>query len=150
MADTVSFELENQDGEVVNSDDFQGTKYVMFFYPRAMTPGCTTESCDFRDSYSEFAEAGYEIVGVSPDPPSRNQKFKEKEGLNFDLLSDEEHELAESLGAWGEKKMYGKVSEGLIRSTFVIDEDGTVVEAYRNVRAKGHVDRVKADLLGSK
>ena len=150
MAETVSFELQNQDGDIVTSDDFKGQKYVMFFYPRAMTPGCTTESCDFRDSYSEFAESGYEIVGVSPDPPSRNQKFKEKEGLNFDLLSDEDHELAESLGAWGEKKMYGKVSEGLIRSTFVIDEDGQVQEAYRNVRAKGHVDRVKADLLGSK
>ena len=148
MAETVSFELQNQDGEIVTSDDLEGSKYVMFFYPRAMTPGCTTESCDFRDSYTEFAEAGYEIVGVSPDPPSRNKEFKEKEGLNFDLLSDEEHELAESLGAWGEKKMYGKVSEGLIRSTFVIDEDGKIEEAYRNVRAKGHVDRVKADLLG--
>lgn len=150
MTDKVSFELENQDGESVSSEDFQGKKYVMFFYPRAMTPGCTTESCDFRDSYSEFAEAGYEIVGVSPDPPARNKTFKEKEGLNFDLLSDEDHRLAESLGAWGEKKLYGKVSEGLIRSTFVVDEDGNLTEAYRNVRAKGHVDRVKADLLSSK
>ena len=149
MAEKVSFELQNQDGEIVTSDDLKGDRYVMFFYPRAMTPGCTTESCDFRDSYSEFAEAGYEILGVSPDPPSRNREFKEKEGLNFDLLSDEDHDLAESLGAWGEKKMYGKVSEGLIRSTFVVDEEGKVVEAYRNVRAKGHVDRVKADLLGS-
>lgn len=147
MAEKVSFELKNQDGETVTSEDFEGKKYVMFFYPRAMTPGCTTESCDFRDSYSEFADAGYEIVGVSPDPPSRNKKFKEKEGLNFDLLSDEDHQLAESLGAWGEKKMYGKVSEGLIRSTFVVDEEGKVTEAYRNVRAKGHVDRVKAELL---
>ena len=147
MADKVSFELQNQDGESVTSADFQGKKYVMFFYPKAMTPGCTTESCDFRDNYSEFAEAGYEIVGVSPDPPDRNKKFKEKEGLNFDLLSDEDHQLAESLGAWGEKKLYGKVSEGLIRSTFVVDEDGNLAEAYRNVRAKGHVDRVKADLL---
>lgn len=150
MTDKVSFELENQDGESVSSEDFQGKKYVMFFYPRAMTPGCTTESCDFRDSYSEFAEAGYEIVGVSPDPPARNKTFKEKEGLNFDLLSDEDHRLAESLGAWGEKKLYGKVSEGLIRSTFVVDEDGNLTEAYRNVRAKGHVERVKADLLSSK
>lgn len=150
MAEKVSFELQNQDGETVTSDDFEGKKYVMFFYPRAMTPGCTTESCDFRDSYSEFADAGYEIIGVSPDPPSRNKKFKDKEGLNFDLLSDEEHQLAEKLGAWGEKKMYGKTSEGLIRSTFVIDDEGKVAEAYRNVRAKGHVDRVKADLLSSK
>lgn len=148
MADTVSFELQNQDGETVTDQDFRGQKYVMFFYPRAMTPGCTTESCDFRDSYSEFAEAGFSVVGVSPDPPSRNKKFKEKEGLNFDLLSDQDHELAETLGAWGEKKLYGKVTEGLIRSTFVVDEEGKLIEAYRNVRAKGHVDRVKADLLG--
>lgn len=150
MTQKVEFQLQNQDGETVTSDRFAGRKYVMFFYPRALTPGCTTESCDFRDSYSEFADAGYDIVGVSPDPPSRNKAFKEKEGLNFDLLSDETHELAERLGAWGEKKMYGKVSEGLIRSTFVVDEQGEVVEAYRNVRAKGHVDRIKTDLLGKK
>ena len=148
MADTVSFNLPNQDGDQVSSDVFAGKKYIMFFYPKAMTPGCTTESCDFRDSYSEFADAGYEVVGVSPDPPSRNRKFKEKEGLNFDLLSDENHELAESLGAWGEKTLYGKLSKGLIRSTFVIDENGEVEKAYRNVRATDHVARVKQDLLG--
>lgn len=147
MAQKVSFNLQNQDGMQVSSDRFAGKKYVMFFYPRAMTPGCTTESCDFRDSYSEFADAGYEVIGVSPDPPGRNLKFKEKEGLNFDLLSDEDHQLAESLGAWGEKKLYGKLSKGLIRSTFVIDEDGEVEKAYRNVKATGHVARVKADLL---
>ncbi|MFZ0013508.1 MAG: thioredoxin-dependent thiol peroxidase [Acidimicrobiia bacterium] len=147
MTDRVGFTLTNQDGEQVSSADLTGKRYVMFFYPRAMTPGCTTESCDFRDSYAEFGEAGYQVIGVSPDPPERNAEFKEKEGLNFDLLSDEDHGLAESLGAWGEKKMYGKTSEGLIRSTFVVDEDGQVVKAYRNVRAKGHVARVKADLL---
>lgn len=148
MAESVIFDLTNQDGEQVSSDDLAGKKYVMFFYPRAMTPGCTTESCDFRDSYAEFADSGYEVIGVSPDPPSRNAKFREKEGLNFDLLSDEDHALAESLGAWGEKKLYGKVSEGLIRSTFVIDENGEVAKAYRNVKATGHVARVKQDLLG--
>lgn len=148
MTETVAFNLQNQDERSVSSDDFAGRKYVMFFYPKAMTPGCTAESCDFRDSYSEFVDAGYDIVGVSPDRPSLNRKFKEKEGLNFDLLSDEDHSLAESLGAWGEKKNYGKVYEGLIRSTFVIGEDGSVEKAYRNVRAKGHVARVKADLVG--
>lgn len=147
MSDKVEFTLPNQDGEEVSSDDFAGRRYLLFFYPRAMTPGCTTESCDFRDSYSEFEIAGYQVVGVSPDPPSRNRKFKEKEGLNFDLLSDEDHSLAESLGAWGEKKLYGKLSQGLIRSTFVIDEEGKVDKAYRNVQASGHVARVKADLL---
>lgn len=148
MPDRVSFSLLNQDGETVTDRDFAGSKYVMFFYPRAMTPGCTLESCDFRDSYSEFADAGYQIVGVSPDPPERNKKFKGKEGLNFDLLSDEDHELAESLGAWGEKSNYGKIFEGIIRSTFVIDENGELEREYRSVRATGHVDRVKADLLG--
>jgi thioredoxin-dependent peroxiredoxin len=148
MSEKVEFELPNQDGDEVSSGDFAGKRYVMFFYPRAMTPGCTTESCDFRDSYAEFGDAGYQVIGVSPDPPSRNRKFKEKEGLNFDLLSDEDHSLAESLGAWGEKKLYGKTTEGLIRSTFVIDEEGRVEKAYRNVKAGGHVARVKADLLG--
>ncbi|HUG32989.1 MAG TPA: thioredoxin-dependent thiol peroxidase [Acidimicrobiia bacterium] len=148
MSEKVQFSLPNQDGDVVSSDDFAGKKYVMFFYPKAMTPGCTTESCDFRDSYAEFSEAGYQVIGVSPDPPSRNAKFKEKEGLNFDLLSDEDHGLAESLGAWGEKKLYGKLMEGLIRSTFVVDENGEVEKAYRNVKAGGHVARVKEDLLG--
>ena len=149
MSDQVSFDLPNQDGKPVSSADLAGRKYIMFFYPRAMTPGCTTESCDFRDSYAAFGEAGYDVIGVSPDPPSQNAKFKQKEGLNFDLLSDEDHSLAESLGAWGEKTMYGKTSEGLIRSTFVVDESGTVTKAYRNVKATGHVARVKADLLGS-
>jgi peroxiredoxin Q/BCP len=148
MTDKVTFHLQNQDGNPVSDSEFAGRKYVMFFYPRAMTPGCTVESCDFRDSYSEFSDAGYDIIGVSPDPPDRNLKFKEKEGLNFDLLSDVDHELAESLGAWGEKKNYGKVYEGLIRSTFVVDENGELTREYRNVRAKGHVERVKADLLG--
>jgi peroxiredoxin Q/BCP len=148
MSEKVEFQLTNQDGERVSSDDLAGKKYVLFFYPRAMTPGCTAESCDFRDSYAEFTDGGYEVIGVSPDPPARNLKFKEKEGLNFDLLSDEDHELAESVGAWGEKNLYGKLSQGLIRSTFVIDENGEVENAYRNVRAKGHVARVKSDLLG--
>ena len=148
MADTVTFDLLNQDGERVSSSDFAGRRLVMFFYPAAMTPGCTLESCDFRDSYQEFTAAGYDIVGVSPDKPSRNAKFREKEGLNFDLLSDEDHALADELGAWGEKKLYGKTSEGLIRSTFVIGPDGAIEKAYRNIKATGHVARVKTDLLG--
>jgi thioredoxin-dependent peroxiredoxin len=148
MSQKVEFSLTNQDGETISSSDLAGKKYVMFFYPRAMTPGCTMESCDFRDTYSEFADAGYEVIGVSPDPPSRNRKFKEKEGLTFDLLSDADHELAEALGAWGEKKLYGKTMEGLIRSTFVVDEQGELEKEYRNVKATGHVARVKEDLLG--
>jgi peroxiredoxin Q/BCP len=145
----VKFSLPNQNGELVTSDDFRGNGLVMFFYPRAMTPGCTTEACDFRDNYSKFEQAGYQVIGVSPDPPSRNAKFREKEGLSFDLLSDEDHALASQLGAWGEKNNYGKKSMGLIRSTFVFDPDGEMVAEYRNVKATGHVARVAADLLGS-
>jgi thioredoxin-dependent peroxiredoxin len=149
MSQKVEFSLPNQDGETISSSDLAGKKYIMFFYPRAMTPGCTKESCDFRDSYSEFTDAGYEVIGVSPDPPSRNRKFKEKEGLTFDLLSDEDLLLAEALGAWGEKTLYGKTMEGLIRSTFVVDEQGELEKEYRNVKATGHVARVKDDLLGA-
>jgi peroxiredoxin Q/BCP len=148
MSQTVVFSLPNQDGDTITSDDFPGRRLIVFFYPAAMTPGCTKESCDFRDSYDEFAEAGYEIVGVSPDSPARNAKFKAKEGLNFDLLSDEDKELATSLGVWGEKKLYGKTMQGVIRSTFVIGPDGTVDKAYRNVKATGHVARLKEELLG--
>lgn len=147
MPDTVSFNLPNQDGEMISFQDFAGRRLIMFFYPAAMTPGCTTESCDFRDSYHEFTEAGYEVIGVSPDAPAKNAKFKVKEGLNFDLLSDQDKQLATSLGAWGEKTLYGKKTEGLIRSTFVIGPEGQVEKAYRNVKATGHVARVKADLL---
>jgi peroxiredoxin Q/BCP len=150
MAEHVTFSLRNQDGETVSSDDFAGRRLVMFFYPAAMTPGCTLESCEFRDNYREFTAAGYDIVGVSPDPPARNAKFREKEGLNFDLLSDEDHALAEELGAWGEKNSYGRTSLGLIRSTFVIGPDGAVEKAYRNIKATGHVARVKEDLLGTR
>jgi thioredoxin-dependent peroxiredoxin len=144
----VEYSLHNQDGQTVTDADFAGRKYVMFFYPRAMTPGCTVESCDFRDSYDEFEEAGYAVVGVSPDPPDRNLRFKEEEGLNFDLLSDEDLTLAKQLGAWGEKSLYGKLTTGLIRSTFVIDESGELEREYRNVKVTGHVDRLKADLIG--
>lgn len=145
----LQFSLNNHDGQPVTSDGFRGKGLVMFFYPRAMTPGCTTEACDFRDNYSVFEQAGYEIVGVSPDPPERNARFREKEGLDFDLLSDEEHALASQLGAWGEKNNYGKKSMGLIRSTFVFNADGELIGEYRNVKATGHVARVAADLLGS-
>jgi peroxiredoxin Q/BCP len=148
MSETVSFDLPNQDGEMVSSQDFRGRKLILFFYPKAMTPGCTAESCDFRDSFEEFREAGYDILGVSPDAPQRNARFREKEGLNFDLLSDEDKVLATALGAWGEKKNYGKVFNGIIRSTFVVGPDGETLHAWRNVKATGHVARVKSELLG--
>lgn len=145
---TLQFQLKKHNGDTVTQNDYLDGGLVMFFYPRAMTPGCTVEACDFRDNYSDLVDSGYNVVGVSPDPPELNAEFREKDGLNFDLLSDEDHTLAEELGAWGEKKLYGKTITGLIRSTFVFDSDGEMVREYRNVKATGHVERVKADLLG--
>lgn len=142
------FSLPDQDGNPVSSKDFAGRRLIVFFYPKAMTPGCTTEACDFRDRYNRFREAGFEIVGISPDPPDRNARFRQKEGLTFPLLSDPDHRVAEAFGAWGTKKNYGREYEGLIRSTFVIEPDGTISHAYRNVKAKGHVDRLVRELIG--
>ena len=144
-----NFTLPDQAGNDFSLRDLAGSRLIMFFYPRAMTPGCTTEACDFRDNYDVFLEAGFAVVGVSPDPPPSNAKFKQKEGLSFPLLSDEDHALAAQLGAWGVKKNYGKEYEGLIRSTFVVGADGTLEHAYGNVRAKGHVARLVRDLLGA-
>ncbi len=143
------FTLEDHDGKPVSLGDFAGRRLIVFFYPKAMTPGCTTEACDFRDRYEQFLDAGFEIVGISPDPPERNARFREKEGLPFPLLSDTDHRVAEAFGAWGTKKNYGREYEGLIRSTFVVEPDGTISHAYRNVRAKGHVERLVRDLLDS-
>ena len=138
----------DHDGRPVSISDFLGKHLVVFFYPAAMTPGCTAEACDFRDRYEDLQAGGFELVGVSPDKPERNAKFREKEGLPFPLLSDEDHKVAEAFGAWGKKMMYGKESVGLIRSTFVLGPDGEIEREYRNVKAQGHVARVTADLLG--
>lgn len=135
--------LSDHTGEPVSLGDVG--KAVLFFYPKAMTPGCTTEACDFRDRYERLQAAGYEVFGVSPDKPDYNAKFVDKESLVYRLLSDEDHAFAESVGAWGEKKNYGKVYEGLIRSTVVV-EGGEITHAFRNVRAKGHAARVASEL----
>ena len=142
-----AFRLPDETGSDVSLVDYEGRKLVMFFYPKAMTPGCTTEACDFRDRADSLLTAGYSVVGVSPDPSERLMVFKEKESLTYPLLSDSDHEVAEALGAWGMKKNYGREYEGLIRSTFVVDEKGRLSHVYRNVRAKGHVERVTRDLL---
>ncbi len=144
-----AFALPDEQGRERASEEFAGRSVILFFYPKAMTPGCTTQACDFRDNYQRFLEYGYDILGISPDPPERNARFKEKEGLPFPLLSDQRHALAEAFGAWGVKKNYGREYEGLVRSTFVIDPAGRVAGAYRNVRAQGHVDRLARDLLGA-
>lgn len=142
-----SFTLRDHDGVERSLDDYAGRKLVIYFYPRAFTPGCTTQACDFRDNYQAFSAKGFEVIGVSPDEPGKLAEFRDEHDLPFPLLADPEHEVAERYGAWGTKTMYGKTREGLIRSTIVIDEAGTVTDAMYNVRARGHVERVGSDLL---
>jgi peroxiredoxin Q/BCP len=140
------FTLVNQDGNSVSLSDFKGQRVVVYFYPAAMTPGCTTEACDFRDSLSALKAAGLVVLGISPDKPEKLKKFIEKEGLNFDLLSDEDKTMMEEWGAFGEKKNYGKVVQGVIRSTVAVDAEGQVELAQYNVKATGHVARVRKAL----
>ncbi|MGO3088655.1 MAG: thioredoxin-dependent thiol peroxidase [Galactobacter sp.] len=141
------FSLTAADGSTVSLAQLseQG-KVIVYFYPAASTPGCTKEACDFRDNLASLGGEGYKVVGISPDQPAKLAKFVEKEGLTFPLLSDEDHAVAEAYGAWGEKKNYGKVYEGLIRSTFVVGQDGNLELAQYNVRATGHVAKLRRDL----
>lgn len=142
-----SFTLSDQDGKPHSLKDHSGRRVIIFFYPNALTPGCTAEACDFRDSYDDFVGAGYDIVGISPDSLESNRRFRDKFGFPFPLLSDPKHSVAGVFGAWGSKVNYGKEYEGLIRSTFVIGPDQTIEREFRNVRAKGHVDRLRRELL---
>jgi len=141
------FTAVDHDGSEVALGDFKGSNLVMYFYPKAFTPGCTTESCDFRDRHEAFADAGYSIVGVSPDKPEKLAKFRAEYALPFALLSDPDHEIAEAYGAWGTKTNYGKEYEGIIRSTITVDPDGNIADAWYNVRAKGHAERVADAVL---
>jgi len=141
------FTLLDQDGTSVSLSDLRGEKTVLYFYPAAMTPGCTTQACDFRDSISSLQGAGYRVIGISRDEPKKLATFRERDGLTFTLLSDPDHAVHSAYGAWGEKVNYGKVIEGVIRSTFVIDEDGVIAHALYNVKATGHVARLRK-LLG--
>ncbi|WP_336645164.1 thioredoxin-dependent thiol peroxidase [Microbacterium sp. USHLN186] len=140
------FALLDQDGSRVSLADLRGRRVILYFYPAAMTPGCTTEACDFRDSISSLQGAGYTVVGVSRDEPEKLRAFRERDGLTFALLSDPDHAVHSAYGAWGEKMNYGKVVEGVIRSTFVIDQDGTIALAQYNVKATGHVARLRKAL----
>ena len=142
------FSRPDQDGVIRTQKDFAGQGLVIYFYPKAFTPGCTGESCDFRDNHDRFLSAGYAVVGVSPDPVARLDEFRNEYDLPFPLLSDEDHSMADVFGAWGIKKNYGKEYEGLIRSTFVVDRNGIVGHAMYNVRAKAHVGRVSTAVLG--
>ncbi|EIJ82052.1 Peroxiredoxin [Bacillus methanolicus PB1] len=133
-------ELPASNGKTVKLSDFRGKNVVLYFYPKDMTPGCTTEACDFRDAYQEFSDVNTVILGVSPDPINKHEKFIEKHGLPFLLLADEEHKLAEAFGVWKLKKNFGKEYMGIERSTFVIDKDGKIIKEWRNVKVKGHVE----------
>jgi peroxiredoxin Q/BCP len=136
------FTLPADDGSLVSLRDLKGRKVVLYFYPKDLTSGCTTQACDLRDNHPIIQARGAVILGVSPDPVETHAKFREKHGLDFRLLADEEHEVAEAYGVWKEKSMYGKKYWGIERSTFLIDEEGIVREAWRKVRPKGHAERV--------
>jgi peroxiredoxin Q/BCP len=145
--DAPTFTLPDQNGDDVSLESYRGRNVIVFFYPAAMTPGCTKEACDFRDSVSALQEAGYVLLGVSKDTVEKQRAFAERDDLQYPLLSDTDLQVHRAYGTYGEKKLYGKVTEGVIRSTFVIDHDGKIAHALRNVKATGHVARVKK-LLG--
>ncbi|WP_410874821.1 thioredoxin-dependent thiol peroxidase [Nocardia sp. A7] len=140
------FTLPDADGKDVSLSDYRGRKVIVYFYPAASTPGCTKQACDFRDSLAELGGAGLEVLGISPDKPAKLAKFRDNEGLTFPLLSDPEREVLKGWGAFGEKMMYGKTVTGVIRSTFVVDEEGKIEVAQYNVRATGHVAKLRRDL----
>ena len=134
-----AFKVLDQDGNKVSLADFKGKKVILYFYPAASTPGCTKEACDFNDNLNPFKKAGYTVLGISPDPTAKLLKFKQNQDLNFSLLSDPDLSVHKTYGAYGEKSMYGKVYEGVLRSTFAIDEKGKLTLALYNVKATGHV-----------
>jgi peroxiredoxin Q/BCP len=140
------FTLPDADGNPVSLSSFRGQRVIVYFYPAAMTPGCTKQACDFRDNLTGLNHAGIAVLGISPDQPAKLAKFRDKEGLNFPLLSDPDHAVLEAYGAFGEKKLYGKTTVGVIRSTFVIDAEGLIEKAQYAVKATGHVDRLRKDL----
>lgn len=141
-----AFTLTSDTGEKVRLSDFAGQRVVLYFYPAAMTPGCTTQACDFRDNLAVFTAADAVVIGVSPDQPAKLVKFRERDQLPFLLLSDPEHTVMEKYGAWGEKKLYGKTVTGVIRSTYVIDAKGRIELALPNTKATGHVAKLIRDL----
>ena len=141
-----TFSLPDADGNTVSLADYRGRKVIVYFYPAASTPGCTTQACDFRDNLRDLNDAGLDVVGISPDKPAKLAKFRDEQGLTFPLLSDPDRKVLTAWGAFGEKTMYGKTVQGVIRSTFVVDEEGKVEVAQYNVKATGHVAKLRRDL----
>ena len=140
------FTLLDQDGKAVSLADYAGENVIVYFYPAASTPGCTKQACDFRDSLASLAASGYRVIGISKDAPAKNKRFEQQEGLTFPLLSDEDLSVHKAYGVYGEKKLYGKVVEGVIRSTFVLDPDGSIRLPLYNVKATGHVASLRKKL----
>ncbi len=140
------FTLLDADGNDVTLSSLRGQRVIVYFYPAAMTPGCTKQACDFRDSLASLAGSGLAVLGISPDTPAKLAKFRDRDGLNFPLLSDQSKSVLEAYGAYGEKMMYGKKSVGVVRSTFVVDADGKIEQAQYGVKATGHVARLRKDL----
>ena len=140
------FTLPDADGKPVALSDYRGRSVVVYFYPAAGTPGCTKQACDFRDYLAELDTAGLAVLGISPDPPAKLAKFRDAEGLTFPLLSDQDRSVLRAYGAYGEKQMYGRTVTGVIRSTFVVDPQGRIDKALYNVRATGHVAKLRKDL----
>ncbi|MGH3611649.1 MAG: thioredoxin-dependent thiol peroxidase [Pseudonocardia sp.] len=140
------FTLPDADGRSVSLSDYRGRRVVVYFYPAAGTPGCTTQACDFRDGLTEFGEAGLDVVAISPDVAPELARFRDAHGLGFPLLSDPEREVLTAWGAYGEKQLYGKTVTGVIRSTFVVGPEAMIEEARYNVRATGHVAKLRRDL----
>ena len=140
------FTLSSDTGDQVSLKALRGRKVIVYFYPAAMTPGCTKQACDFRDSLDSLQAAGYAVLGISPDKPAKLAKFRERDGVTFPLLSDPDKEVLTAYGAFGEKTMYGKLVTGVIRSTFVVDPDGKIAVAQYNVKATGHVAKLRRDL----
>ena len=140
------FTLPDDTGTSVSLADLRGRRTIVYFYPAAMTPGCTTQACDFSDSLDSLQAAGLTVVGISPDAPEKLAKFRENDGLKITLLSDSDKSVVKAYGAYGEKSMYGKTVEGVLRSTFVLDADGVVEHAMYNVKATGHVAKLRREL----
>ncbi len=136
------FQAKNQNGEPISLNDFKGKKLILYFYPKDNTPGCTAEACNLNDNYSELTEKGFEVVGVSPDSIESHQKFIAKYNLSFHLIPDPEKEVINKYGVWGEKNMYGKKSMGLLRTTFLIDEQGVIQHVFKKVRTKDHTNQI--------
>ena len=140
------FTLTSDTGEEVTLSELRGTKVIVYFYPAAMTPGCTTQACDFSESLDSLRGSGYEVLGISKDAPAKLATFRERDSLTLTLLSDEDLAVHRAYAAYGEKKLYGKVVEGVLRSTLVVDGDGTIELAQYNVKASGHVAKLRRDL----